>query len=122
MQIENEQQLEAAFYGIRQGPYGSFEFSHAAPFPSLCILINDSAACIHYFPSEGHPGFHSIAEVGSQPSASDETLHFRQFADDDGSSFDLPVYMTVPVEVALSAAKQFLSAPSLPNCIQWEEL
>ena len=121
-QIENEQQLDSLFFEVRQGPYGSFGFSHADPFPWLGVLINDSAACIHYFPFDGHPGFHSMAEAGSRSADSEETLHFRQLAADDGSSFDLPVYMTVPVEVALSVAKQFLAAPSLPSCIQWEEL
>jgi hypothetical protein len=120
IQIESQQELESAFYKYRQGSYGAFDFNHASPFPWLSVLINGTTAYVHYFPSDGHPGFHSVANAGEHPTG--QTIHFLQSGGDEGSSFDIDRSMTVSIELAFSAAKQFLSKPSLPTCILWEEL
>ena len=121
IQIDSEQQLESAFYDYRKGPYGAFHFSHADPHPWLAVLINDTAAYVHYFPSDGHPGFQSLA-VPASATDSDETVRFLQAGGCEADGFDLPTYTTVPADLGLAAARQFLHTSSLPNCINWGEL
>ncbi len=120
--VRDHQQLALVFRECRQGAFGAFDLSHQEPFPWLSILINDSLACLHYFPVEGHPGFQSQAGSGLPPTATDETVHFLQSSGSEGDSFDLPLSVAVPVELALLAAQQFFDTSALPNCIQWWEL
>lgn len=87
IQIESQQELESALNKYRQGSCGAFDFTHAGPFPWLSILINGTTAYIHYFPSDGHPGFHSVANVGEQLTS--QTIHFLQSGGDEGGSFDI---------------------------------
>ncbi len=119
--IENEQQLETAFAEYRQGPYRAFHFSHAEPHPWLAVLINDSTAYVHYFPTEGHAGFQSIA-APAPTGDSQQTVHFLQAGGCEADGFDMPTYTTVSAELGIAAARQFLHTPSLPTCIQWDEL
>jgi hypothetical protein len=121
IQIDDEQQLGSAFHDYRQGSYGAFHFSHAEPYPWLAVLINGSVAYIHYFPTEGHAGFQSVA-VPAPTGDSQQTVHFLQAGDCEADGFDMPAYTTVAADLGLAAARQFLHTRSLPKCIRWEEL
>jgi len=121
IQIENDQELEAAFHDYHLGSYLAFHFFHVTPAPWLAVLINGSKACLHYFPAGDHPGFQSVA-VPSLATTSAGTIHFLQSGGSEADAFDLPASMVVSAELALAAAREFLHAPTLPTCIKWQEL
>jgi hypothetical protein len=120
LEVESDQELESLFRDCRSGPYGAFFFSHSHDWPMLSVLLHDSFACVHYFPTDGEAGYHSITD-GSFP-ASGGTLHFLQPGGHEGHSFHIDASMIVSVGTALSAAREFLTTPSRPTCIQWGEL
>ena len=115
--VESDHELESLFRDCRSGSYGAFFFSHGDAYPMLSVLLHESLAYVHYFPAEGEPGFHSIAD-GSFP-ASGGTLHFLQPGGDESHSFDIDASMIVSAAAGLSAAKQFLTTPSRPDGVQW---
>jgi len=121
LQIENEQQLESAFYEYRQGSYGAFHFFHADPFPWLAVLIHASVAYIHYFPTEDQAGFQSRG-LATPLAPEPQSFHFLQAGGCEADGFDLPAEVTVPVEIGLDVARRFFRTPSRPTCILWEEL
>ena len=99
---------------FRKENFASFWLS-AGEGPSLAVLVKDDIACVHYFPSKEHPGFHSVGLKADW-----ETM--VSFVADNYEAIDVPLAMVVPWNAALLAAEEFFQSSVTPTSIKWSEL
>lgn len=83
--------------------------------PSLALLVNRDRGCLHFFPDATHPGWQSLGERDD-----DELVRFS--ANSPAEAQEMPMYTTVPIELALRAARDFFHAKRMSACIRWAEL
>ena len=81
----------------------------------LAIMVNRDDACLHFFPFEGHPGFHSL---GQEP----EWSEMVSFLAENGEPTEVPRPMVIPVQLALSAVEEYFSTGAAPATVAWQEL
>lgn len=105
--------------GLRYGSgVNEFWIFRESEFPHLAILVNQDRACVHYFPEEGHPGFRSRGEV--EGPLDEEYLVF--YTNTPQEELTVPAKASVPVDLAIRAAREFFADPRLPPALRWDEL
>jgi hypothetical protein len=104
----------------RYGPgVNSFWLSHNnEKHPSIGLLVTGDLAVLHYFPSEGHPGFVPAARVATLNT--EETTIFSVNTVEE--ELEVSNQIVTLFSIALSAAKEFLVSKELPSSIKWLEL
>ena len=110
--------IDAALNKRHGDGLNSFWLSHGAEeFPAINILVKRDIAYVHYFPTEGEPGFASAAEVpGPRPN---ETSIFFEYPTEKMWILNSAL---IPFSDALKAAQEFAVSKTMPKCIQWSEL
>ncbi len=118
--VDRENELEHRLRSIRKGDYGAAVLSHNDRL-SLCILINNNVAYLHFFPDKTgrHPGYQP---TGMSLEFCDLQVHFLQIDGGEADSINMPCSTLVPVETAYKAAREFLREAALPPSISWIEL
>ena len=99
---------------------GGGEFWLASPhqkFPCLAVRTSAGQAAIHYFPTEGHPGFRRLAE---HPNQSDLVFQFEGCDPYDGESN--PGEFVIPLAEALTVADHFMQQGGMCEPSKWFEL
>lgn len=86
-----------------------------AKHPVMAIAVRDDLACVHYVPTEGHPGFHSVGDTSRVSGSTDFYCAPDELI---GMSSDA----VVTFERAQQAALQFARTRSLPTSLEWCEL
>jgi hypothetical protein len=116
LEAEDEASLEAALAVRYDHDANEFWlYGGDGPHPTLGILVRGDLADVHYLPSEGHPGFRSLA---TQESKAEGTTTFYM----GGEQQAAPNQFVVPFSKALEAAKEFLVSRQQPMCLDWFEL
>lgn len=81
-------------------------------YPSLSILVNETAAVVNYFGDEnGNDMFASLGDITQEG-----TIEFL------GGQYEVAAYQLISKESALQAALQFFKKQERPDRIEWEEL
>lgn len=87
-----------------------------AKHPSLAILVRGDLACLHYFPTEQHPGFLSQGYVEElNPSGATAFVI-------GGEETEIPNTAVIRLNEAVESAKEFLLSNALPKSTKWLEL
>jgi len=116
--VVSAQDIEAALSRRHHNGMNSFWLSHGTEeFPYINILAKGDLAYVHYFPSERHPGFASVAKVSVDKPH--ETSVFFLYPTEKVWILNGAV---VPCSEALKAAKEFSITTAMPKSIQWFEL
>lgn len=84
-------------------------------YPYLSILVRGSAAYLHFFPAEGHPGF---ASVGNASAQGDETFYVNTPTEE----IWVAASAVVPFDRAREAAQEYLRTGTMPRTVRWLEL
>jgi hypothetical protein len=94
-----------------------FWLSHEGrEFPHMAIEVAGDLACVHYWPSEGHPGWRLLGSVpGLDPEGETEFQICREYG-------TTPNEFVVPFSVALEAAVAFSADMRMPVVGDWFEL
>jgi hypothetical protein len=87
--------------------------------PALSVLTKKEIAVAYYFPEDRHPGFASMGSDASEGKESSQ-IEFR-IGNIDGK-VGVPDYFTIPIEKAISAAKEFIKSGVMPQNMDWLEL
>lgn len=90
-----------------------------AKHPALAILVQGGLACVHYFPSENHPGFLSQGAM-TELSPSGVTVFFIGGTGQEPT--EMPNTTVVRFSDALDAAKEFFLSEARPVSLKWLEL
>jgi hypothetical protein len=85
-------------------------------FPSINISVKGDLAYVHYFPTDGHPGFASVGN--SDPRSSETSIFFIRPTE----KIWVLNSTLVPFSDALKAAQEFAVSGAAPRCIQWNSL
>jgi len=116
--VTDEKALEGALQ-VRYSDANSFWLTRDHDKkPAISILVRGDLACLHYFPSESHPGFVSVSSV-QNPQGSGATLFFMDSPEQQQEILNKYV---VPFSEALQTAREFFVRKELPSCIEWTEL
>ena len=104
----------------RYGPgVNGFWLSHDnKKHPSVSLLVKGDLACLHYFPTDSHPGFLSVGSV--QELNPDEATIF--FLDNPDQEQEMPNSSVIHFSKAVQVAKDFFASEELPRSIEWLEL
>ncbi len=103
--------------GRRFDETNEFWLAHdGAKHPSLAILVRGDVACLHYFPTEQHPGFLSQG-YGEELDPSGSTAFAM-----GGEETEIPNTAVVRIYEAVESAKEFLVSNALPRSTKWLEL
>ncbi len=87
----------------------------AQEYPRMSVFVRGDVACVHYFPSEGHPGFVVLGE-GQVPDDLCEDGSAVFYVGDGREKVWVTPDFVVPFAAALAAAQDFLRDPeSLPE-------
>ena len=100
------------------GHFNEIWLSRDAAYPCMSILIRDRVACVHYFPSAGHPGF--AAQRGAEAATSAGSLEFR--TNTPHEPIEVDGGLVVSMERATEAALLFMQDGRLPSNLSWLEL
>ena len=91
-------------------------FHTGKEFPRMAINVAGDLAFVHYFPSDGHPGWRLLGQVaGLDPKGETE---FQICGEYDTT----PNAFVVPCRVALEAAIAFSNDTRMPEVGEWYEL
>lgn len=94
-------------------------------YPRLAMMVRGAAACLFYYPEEGHPGWASVGTGEMTPEAralvEDGQVEFFTYTSNE------PVWIVEELVIAegraRAAALEFFRAPErLPATIEWFEL
>jgi hypothetical protein len=101
---------------------GQFWLSHDdGSYPAVAIRVSGDVADVHYFPFEGHPGFRALASpAGPDHGRNTTTLVYEGC--DPSSGEESPVEFILPVDTAVSLAREFFRTRTRPSGASWFEL
>ncbi len=112
-------QLEAVLMRRHGNGVNEFWLSHGNDrYPAVALLVKGDLAALHYFPTEGHPGFTSAGNVAGLESGEITTFWISAGGETIGVLNDA----VMPFSVALAAAAEFLISIELPRSVEWFEL
>jgi hypothetical protein len=117
LEVKNIDEIEAILR-IRYAPgYNSFWLRHEELYPYISILAKADLAYVHYFPGDRQAGFRSVGNVANLEG---EMSMFRLRTINE----EQPILndAVVTFSDALTVAKEFFHAKSLPRSIEWLEL
>lgn len=118
-QVEDVADLEKALAWRDSRGGGLFWLSQDGGFPTLAIRVSGDVADLHFFPEDGHPGFRCLGGV-SLPEDGMTKLVFEGCDPEDGE--ETPNRFIVPLERAISVAREFLGRQQMPSAVSWFEL
>jgi hypothetical protein len=102
---------------------GQFWLSHDDdPYPTVAIRVSGDLADVHYFPFKGHPGFRALASPSVRSEQGGKTTTFVYEGCDPASGEESPIEFTLPVDRAVSLAREFFRASARPSGASWFEL
>ena len=117
--VTNEIELESAISRRHGRGVNAFWLAHGdEKNPALAILVTGDLACLHYFPSDRHPGFRSVGAIEGLKRGELTTFSVSSVSDEAGILNDA----IVPYSVASTVAKEFFRSKELPRSIEWFEL
>jgi hypothetical protein len=103
-------------------PLGGAQFwlSHTGlPHPLVAIRISGDLCDVHYFPSEGHPGFRALA---TPPAMNNQSVTFTYEGCDPASGEDVPARFVLSFASVVAIAREFHRSQALPGSAPWLEL
>ena len=103
----------------RRDKYGAFHLCANEEYPYVALHVNGDVAYLHYFPSDGHPGFQSTLVDGN---AVDADIHFLNLDGTEAGAFDMPRSTLISLDDAITAVREFARDGQLPPSIAWFEL
>ena len=118
-ETEDADQIADRLRSIRDGDFGAFYVAGASNYPYVAVHFNAEVAYLHYFPSDGHPGFQP---TGMTPNGFADHVHFLNIDGTEGSAFDMPASTIVDAETAIAAVLEFATNVEMPLSIDWCEL
>ncbi|TWT81670.1 hypothetical protein CA13_31230 [Planctomycetes bacterium CA13] len=104
---------------VRKGVHCAFFVAGDSAYPYIAVHFNSDIAYIHYFPSDGHPGYQP---TGMTPHGVSDDLHFLNVDGSEAGAFDLPASALVDADTAISAVLEFAANCEMPQSINWFEL
>jgi len=90
--------------------------------PHMAIRVSGGNSDIHYFPSEGHPGFRRLAPNQGDVRDMSHDLTFRFEGCDPDEGEPVPVTFVLPLDVAVEIATGFMETGSIEEPRLWFEL
>jgi hypothetical protein len=87
--------------------------------PALAIRVSGDMADVHYFPTDGHPGFRCLGGDGL-PEGGLTTLVYQ--GADPASGEQTPNEFVVPFETARAVAREFYRTQQMAAAVSWFEL
>ena len=103
----------------RRARYGAFHICAREEYPYLALHLNGDVAYLHYFPSDGHPGFQPTVPDGTDVVAD---VHFLNLDGTESGAFDMPRSTLISVDDAVTAVREFARDSEPPPSIEWFEL
>ena len=87
----------------------------------MSILVKSNLSYLHYFPGQGHPGFHSVGDIIGPEEGKDGMTIFRMHG--ILQEQEIMNEAVVSFADALIAAEEFFAdSTKLPQAVTWEEL
>jgi hypothetical protein len=118
-EASNISQLETVLQKRYRLGVNGFWLSHDNErYPCVSLLVNGDLACLHYFPTEPHPGF--LSQGSLQELNPDEWTIF--FLDNPDQEQEMPNSSVIHFSKAVEVARDFFSSKELPISIEWLEL
>jgi len=87
--------------------------------PFVAIRVSGGLCDVHYFPETGHPGFRALA---TSPATHNQTVSFVYEGCDPSSGEDVPAEFVLSFSSAVTIAREFYRAQTLPASASWFEL
>ena len=118
-EVFDQRGLEGVFMQRHGDGANEFALSHGRQrYPAIVVAVKGDLAALHYFPSEGHPGFRATGNLAGL-----EPLEMTTFwITAGGETIEVLNDAVMPFAVALTAAKEFLANGGLPRSVEWFEL
>lgn len=118
LEVSDTSSLEKALAARSARNANEFWLCGNERYPLLAIMICETLACLHYFPTDGHPGFISVAKSCKLPQ-NVTVLFYTNTADEE---IEVASESAVPLQLALEAAREFFVSKNIPRCVDWVEL
>lgn len=98
--------------------FNSFWLSHGTrQYPTLCILVKNDLAALHFIPQEYVAGFRSQGNMGELNSGETAFVISKL-----GEQIWVTNEAIVDFSMALNAVREFFLSEELPKAMQWFEL
>ncbi|WP_430453906.1 Imm1 family immunity protein [Rhodopirellula europaea] len=118
-ETDDTSQLAERLRGDRRDAYGAFHVSGDDAMPYISAHFNGDIAYVHYFATDGHPGFQP---TDMTPNGCPDEVHFLNTDGAEAGAIDMPASALVDADTAIQAILEFAASGQMPQSIQWFEL
>lgn len=119
LETDDIAELASRLRSVRARGYGAFHMSGYEDLPYMSVHFNGDIAYIHYFSSDGHPGFQP---TDMTPPDCPDVVRFLNTDESEAGAIEMPASTLVDANTAVAAAVEFAATRQMPRSIRWSEL